>query len=277
MSAAVLPAEIQPWTSHKEADLSPESLHALFENQIPALRVRAFASADECRSFVAAIGEVGMQHVYNFANADDEKLSDYQTGYIGLTHYNYRHQSTNAYFEEVPKAYEFRDKVIARTFDPVQRMIDTLRTLTDHQVAIAEEADGRRLYAGIIRNATGGGALHADFAPFTAPALVTGRIDAQISWNLWVEHPSRGAETTVHHSPWSPDRSESGIPEQYPLDAALVEGAEKHVYYPSVGDAIFFNTRNPHEISPGEIGDKPRLQISSFVGRLPSGDMILWS
>ena len=58
------------------------------------------------------IAEVGMQHVYNFANADDEKMSDYQTGYIGLTHYNYRHQPKSAYFDEVPQAYEFRGKVI---------------------------------------------------------------------------------------------------------------------------------------------------------------------
>ena len=277
MSVVVTQPNFEPWSSHEEPDLTAESLHALFENRIPALRVRAFATSKECLSFVDAIAEVGMQHVYNFANADDEKMSDYQTGYIGLTHYNYRHQPKSAYFDEVPQAYEFRGKVISRTFDPVQRMIDTLQSLTDHQVAIAEESDGQRLYAGIIRNATGGGALHADFAPFTAPALVTGRINAQISWNLWVEHPSWGGETTVHHSPWTPDPSESGIPEQYPLDAALVEGVEKHVYYPSVGDAIFFNTRNPHEISPGANGDKPRLQIGSFVGRLPSGDMILWS
>ena len=45
-----------------------------------------------------AIAEVGMQHVYNFANADDEKMSDYQTGYIGLTHYNYRHQTQKRLF-----------------------------------------------------------------------------------------------------------------------------------------------------------------------------------
>ena len=85
----------------------------------------------------------------------------------------------------------------------------------------------------------------------TAPSLVIGQIGAQISWNLWVEHPDVGGETTLHHRPWTPDPNESGIPEQYPLDAALVEGAETYVYHPSVGDVIFFNTRNPHEITPG--------------------------
>lgn len=277
MSLAIMQSNSDPWENRDEAPLTADSLHALFENRIPALRVRAFATPEECRSFAAAIGEVGMQHAYSFSNADEKKLSDYQTGYIGLTHYNYRHLPKQTYFDEVPDAYKFRDKVITRSFDPVQRIIDTLAKLSANKVSVAEDADGQRLYAGIIRNAGGGGALHADFAPFTAPSLVIGQIDAQISWNLWVEHPKVGGETTLHHRPWSPDRQEAGIPEQYPLDAALVLGAETYVYHPSVGDVIFFNTRNPHEIAPGASGDKPRLQIGSFVGRLPTGDMILWS
>ena len=276
MSAVVDRVHIEPWISHEEPDLTAASLHDLFENRIPAIRVRGFASPAECRSFAGAIGEVGMQHVYNFADVDEKKLSHHQTGYIGLTHYNFRHKPKTAYFEEVPEAYEFQSKVTSRSFDAVQRMVDTLQALVPGNVSVAHEPDGERLYAGIIRNATGGGALHADFAPFTAPELVTGRINAQISWNLWVEHPSQGGHTTVHHRPWTPDPDVPGIPEQYPLDAELVAGAEHHVYYPQVGDAIFFNTRNPHEIAPGVQGDA-RLQIGSFVGRLPEGDLILWS
>lgn len=277
MSATLTQTKDEPWVGHEEPGLSATNLEALFDNRIPALRVRGFATADECQSFAAAIGEVGMQHVYNFANAKNETLSDYQTGYIGLTHYNFRHQPRQAYFDEVALAYEFRNKVIEKSFDPVQRVIDSLNQLTDNDVSVAQEADGQHLYAGIIRNAGGGGALHADFAPFTAPDLVIGQINAQISWNLWVEHPRRGGETTVHHRPWTPAAQQSGIPEQYPLNASLVEGAETHVYRPEVGDVIFFNTRNPHEIAPGARGDKLRLQIGSFVGRLPQGDLILWS
>ena len=277
MSATLMQTKFEPWVNQEEVALSAHSLGALFDNSIPALRIRAFATPEECRSFAAAIDEVGMQHVYNFSNAQNETLSDYQTGYIGLTHYNFRHKPREAYFDEVALAYEFRNKVIERSFDPVQRIIDALNKLTHNHVSIAEEPDGQRLYAGIIRNAGGGGALHADFAPFTAPNLGIGQINAQISWNLWVEHPQQGGETTVHHRPWTPAAHESGIPEQYPLDDSLVEGAEKHVYRPEVGDVIFFNTRNPHEISPGASGDKPRLQIGSFVGRLPQGDLILWS
>ena len=275
MSAAIM--QQQPWDTSEEPELSVESLHALFENQVPALRVHKFASPEECRAFADAISVVGMQHVYNFANANEEKLSHYQTGYIGLTHYNYRHLPKEAYFAEVPEVYEFRNKVIERSFDPVGRMIERLQVLTSNKVSIAQEPDGRKLYAGIIRNAGGGGALHADFAPLTAPELVIGKITAQISWNLWVEHPAVGGATTLHHSPWTPDTNEPGIPEQYPLDEGLVEGAETYVYHPAVGDAILFNTRNPHEISPPASGDKPRLQIGSFVGRQSNADMILWS
>ena len=277
MSAAAQNAPVQPWTGHEEVDLTTESLHALFDNEIPAIRVRGFASRDECRGFKDAIAVVGMQHAYNFADASEKKLSDFESGYIGLTHYNYRHKPKSVYLAEVPEAIAYRDRVQSRAFDALERMIETLAALVPGSVSIAQESDGHPLYAGIIRNATGGAALHADFAPFTASGLVVGQIDAQISWNLWVEHPSDGGQTTVHHQPWTPDVSQPGVPEQYPLDAATVAGAEKHTYYPAVGDAIIFNTRNPHQIAPAGNDDQPRLQIGSFIGRMPNRDLILWS
>ena len=119
MSAIVEHADVEPWACYEELELTAENLKALFENRIPAIRIREFASPAECRSFAAAIGEVGMQHVYNFADADDQKLSSYQTGYIGLTHYNYRHKPKQAYFDEVSEAYQFRNKVTSRSFDAV--------------------------------------------------------------------------------------------------------------------------------------------------------------
>ena len=38
---------------------------------------------------------------------------------------------------------------------------------------------------------------------------------------------------------------------------------------------LIFNSRNPHEVSPGTGGE--RLQIGSFIGRQPDGSLVLWS
>ena len=63
----------------------------------------------------------------------------------------------------------------------------------------------------------------------------------------------------------------------YGLDGSHVAGAESVTYAPVTGDVVFFNTRNPHSVSAGVAGARDRLQIGSFVGRLPKGDMVLWS
>jgi hypothetical protein len=41
---------------------------------------------------------------------------------------------------------------------------------------------------------------------------------------------------------------------------------------------VLFNPRNPHEISNDSGADGlGRLQMGSFIGRMPGGDLILWS
>jgi hypothetical protein len=50
------------------------------------------------------------------------------------------------------------------------------------------------------------------------------------------------------------------------------------VYRATAGDVVIFNTRNPHEISPGVA--KPggsRVSIGSFVGRMPDRSLVLWA
>lgn len=279
MLDTVAPRRAPSWEAHGELELTAETLEALFENRIPAIRIRGFATPRECASVVEAIRDIGMQHVYRFKSADGEELSDKQTGYIGLTHYNYRHLPKSEYLAEVPEAYAYRNRIFDRTFDAVGRMIERVRAVSENDVAVAEEPDGSgALYAGIIRDASTGANLHADFAPYTARGLTVGGITAQIGWNAWFDHPKAGGTTTVHNSPWTPQFEGDEIPEQYPLDHVLVEGAENYTYRPTPGDAILFNTRNPHEIAAAAPGDAhSRLQVGAFIGRMPSGDMVMWS
>ena len=62
------------------------------------------------------------------------------------------------------------------------------------------------------------------------------------------------------------------------LERGYVEGAESFTFQPRIGEVVIINTRYPHDIIVENAApDETRAQISSFIGRLPSDDLILWS
>ena len=110
------------------------------------------------------------------------------------------------------------------------------------------------------------------------PDYAIAQINGQLGWNLFVESPGEGGVTTIHNKPWNVQPEEGKDPPMsYGLDDSHVEGSEAISYAPATGDVVLFNSRNPHEVSAGTPGGGDRLQIGSFVGRLPGGDMVLWS
>jgi hypothetical protein len=257
------------WTASGEYELSTETLKRLLDNDIPVIRIRGFASPAECESFTAAARSGNIKY-YSVAT---------KIGYIGMAQYEYRWgRPKEDFFKAVPAANRDLQEVIARcSFNPVQRLIDRLQAVWPKPVGVAREELGE-YYAGIIRFASEGVALHADWAPINSPHYAIGRIDGQLGWNFFAEELESGGETTVHNAPWSPEVEGEEIPMSYGLDRSLVEGAPKAVYRATAGDVVLFNTRNPHEIAGGVT--KPggsRISIGSFVGRMPDGQLMLWA
>lgn len=257
------------WKRIEEGPLTRESLHAVLNNEIPAIRIRNFANDDECRAFSAAVEAVGYKF-YSVAR---------KIGYIGLAQYEYRWDRPKTdYFRDAEAAYEQQQALISRSFDAVQRLIDTLQPLADRKVKFAEEDGLGRYYAGIARIAGEGVDLHADWAPLNSPTYDIANIDAQLGWNFYAEELVSGGETTVHNAPWSPECAPGEIPKSYGLDYSVVEGSPKYTFTPNKGDVVLFNTRNPHEIAGGVAGPgRNRISIGSFIGRMPNKDLVLWS
>jgi hypothetical protein len=257
------------WKKMEEAPLTRESLLAVLNNEIPAVRVRNFANDDECAAFAAAVEAVGYKF-YSVAR---------KIGYIGLAQYEYRWDRPKTdYFRDAETAYGQQRELITRSFDAVQRLIDLLQPYTDGKVKIAEEAGLGRYYAGIARVAGEGVDLHADWAPLNSPSYDIGQIDAQLGWNFYAEELISGGETSVHNAPWNPECKPGEIPKSYGLDHSIVEGAPKYTFTPNKGDVVIFNTRNPHEIAGGVAGPgRNRISIGSFIGRMPNKDLVLWS
>jgi len=257
------------WTTEGEHVLTQDNLRLLLDNRISVIRIPGFATPDECRSFTEA-ARAGNIKYYSVAK---------RIGYIGMAQYEYRwDRPKEDFFNAVPDAQRDLVDVIEHcSFDPLQRLIDRLQAVWPHPVGVAREDLGA-YYAGIVRFAGEGVDLHVDWAPINSPQYAIGRIDGQLGWNFFAEELLSGGETTVHNAPWDPRIAAGEIPKSYGLEPELVEGAPKAVYKASAGDVVLFNTRNPHEISGGT--PKPggsRISIGSFVGRMPDGELVLWS
>lgn len=262
------------WKTIEEAPLTRESFEALLANEIPAIRWRDAVSPDECRRLAQAMDTVGLSKQYKVP-----KLAD-PPRYLGVAQFEFRKRAKEDYFAAVAQAWAERESYVAAAgIDPFARVTGRLQELfPERSIAVAEEPGFGRYYAGIIRETTGGGTLHADCARYSAPAYAISRTTAQISWNLFVSEPASGGVTTVHNAPYTPPVKDGQYAEIEPFDRRLVDGAQTHRYRGAPGEAIFFNPRNPHEWTANVSGDGTRrLSVGSYIGRLPDGNFVLWS
>ena len=257
------------WVTLEEAPLTREALAVLLLNRIPAIRMRGFADNAECTAFARAARAGPIKH-YSVTPP---------VGYIGMAQYEYRWDRPKAdYFRDVAVANRNLAQVTAASFDPIARLIAQLSAVHDAPVGIGEEPGLGPYYAGIIRLASQGIKLHADFAPLNSPAYSIGRIDAQLAWNFFAEDLNEGGATIVHNAPWSPSVKSGEIPQSYDLPRAAVAGATTFTYAPTAGDVVIFNSRNPHEVMGGPADQgRDRIGIGSFIGRMPDRSLVMWA
>ena len=269
---------MQTWTTCEAQPLCAHSLAALFANELPAIRIPQFASAAECEAFATAAKQFAMKPVKGDTAHGAASFDSQQIMHLGMTQASYKRSGLRAYFDDAVIARAETAAVIEQSFDPVARLIALLKCTVDSTVDIAREPDGSSYFAGIIRNSNNGLALHADFAPYQAPLFSVSAVDAQLAWNFYAETPAEGGVTTLHNAMWNWARSSPGeVAENYPLDASLVAGAQTWRFQPNAGEAVLFNTRNPHLVTQVVAGDRDRLAMAAFVGRLPAGDLVVWS
>ncbi|HVA39815.1 MAG TPA: hypothetical protein VNF49_04075 [Candidatus Binataceae bacterium] len=263
------------WKDREEHPLTADTLEALFDNEIPCIRITGFATPAECRAFVAAMDAVGLKKEYKVAPNVKS-----MPRYIGVPQFEYRKRAKEEYFAVVAEAYAEQEAVLRLCgFNPLRRLMEHLRRVVpERRVAIAEEPGFGRYYAGIIRDMTGGTNLHLDFARFSAPDYRVGRNDAQIATNFYASCPREGGETWVHNAHFEPPIAPGQYHEISPLDPALVAGAERYAFQPAPGDLVMFNSRNPHRVqfNPNDDGTR-RMGIGVFIGRAPERDLLLWS
>ena len=265
--------ETAKWKTHDELPLTRENFEALCRFEIPCLRIKGFATNSECDDLVSAMDAVGLHKTYNVPGLLEPPR------YVGLTQFEKRKATKEDYFAEVDQAWAEHEAVLAQMcWSPFERMWGLMRELyPENTLNLAEEPGYGRYYAGIIRETSGGGTLHADVTMYSARDYVISRVASQITWNFFASHvEGGGGKTTLHNRPYRVQTATGDKVEIEGFDRSYVDGAETHVYTPAKGDVILFNSHNPHEWTAVDEGQR-RMGVSTYIGRLADGNFIYWS
>ncbi len=254
------------WATGNADRLSRGSLIALLRNEIPAIRIPGFATAEECACLAVGAENAG----FDFYENVEPKI-----GRIGITQFEHGVDAPR-YFKGSRYATERRLSATRSAFNPVERMIQTIAAVWDGSVSLAFEPRYQQHYfAGLIRQINVA-LLHLDWAPLDAPGWEIEDVRSQLAWNLYVRSPAVGGQCVVHDRLWLPSDEACKIRGSYAYAPADLAEHEVYNLVPTVGDVTLFNSQNFHEVvaggKPGE-----RITVSSFIGWIPQKQLVLWS
>lgn len=253
------------WKNGVVNGLNKDSLNLLFRNMIPYIRITNFASADECESLTRQASSHGFSPYRGVEPTINR---------IGHTVFEYDKISKERYFEDAAKSLPIQSHIFSEAFNPIKRLVDLIQDETGVRPVIAKDLSGRPYYAGLIRRIENGTLIHVDYAPTEQNAWEVCDVISQLSWNLYlrVSDPNEG-NTRIYNKQWEIGhrRFREG---SYGYSPEVVKGCESAVFEPTVGDLVIFNTRNFHavESTKGE-----RVTVTSALGLMPDGKLILWS
>jgi hypothetical protein len=257
------------WLEHgskNDYPLTAENFQHLLQNRIPYIRINLFADVEECESLITAAAiHAGFNPYRNVEPRIDR---------IGNTVFEYSQISEDSYFLNNAEAARIQDRIFSDSFDPVARMMLRLHSLTGHPARRATRASGAPYYAGLIRRIEQGTLLHVDFAPAEQRTWDVAHVQCQLAWNLYLRTSGEDeGRTHVYERQWQPE-DDAHREGSYGFSRQLVDGSRQADFLPRVGEVVIFNTRNFHyvDVTRGE-----RVTVTSAIGNLPHGEIVLWS
>jgi hypothetical protein len=157
--------------------------------------------------------------------------------------------------------------------DPVALSIEAFERAWPRPVRVAT-AQGRKVFAGTIREINGGAHVHFDdvIREFAAGLFDTD-VFGQLAFNLYLSMPESGGETTIWRRRWQPADEEHRHGYGYSRD--VVADCQSIVVRPKVGDVLVFDPRNYHAVEAGT-GDR-RITAAFFLALGAQGELLIWS
>lgn len=266
-------SETAPSWQQAVHELTASQLNALIAGAIPAIHLKNFATAKECRRFCTALQEQDIKQ--QAAHTSPMNL-------VGSNFANFKGTQKSEYFATVETSYADIAKLTRVSLDPLQRMLDRLNAIWPDAVDIAQEPGYGRYFAGGVKSRVNGSQLHFDYVPLLRPDFQIGQIIDQLAWNLYLDMPGTTGQTRLYNAPIAAQRATHTASHwDNKLSADQVAMKQHYTFHGQVGEVVLFNTRYPHTI----VVDEPKIsksgelrtQIGSFIGRLSNNKLILWS
>jgi hypothetical protein len=251
------------WENFSPYPLTRENLLRLINNEIPVIRIPNFAPQDQSE-------ELALRFM-NFANKSNSVATVTR---MGISQYEQGIVAGKAnYFSLVEEAWANLEKACETTFNPVTKMIDTLRQYFE-SVEIMEEPNFGRYFAGVAKLRTGHTPMHSDFPLFGADDWGVAAQSAQLSWNFYLRVPEEGGELKVWDKFWQEEHDEQYLVKgTYYHDEAVVADVPSITIKPIAGEVMLLNARNYHTVLPCE----NRVAIGSWISQMPDDSLKLWS
>ena len=250
------------WENGNIDVFSSSSLGALIENRIPAVRIEAFADANETDALITEL----LEHACRTSSIQ-------QVTRLGISQYEQGVRvSKDNYFKLARHLDHEFSQIYARSFSPVQRLIGRLKKKGFDSAIMSEPGMGD-YFAGNGKLRNGYSPVHVDFAPQDSASWAIAKARAQLAWNLYLRVPAKGGELLVWDKQWQPADDRHQVDGNYYYDEAVVRDTRMVRLSVSPGEVIIINSRNYHAVSQA----RDRLAFGSFISVFKGNRLRFWS
>jgi hypothetical protein len=228
-----------------------------------AVRVRGFFTPHECAAVAAAVEHQELGR-YDF----DPPIA--KLGPAAYDHYKSGGLDED-YFERAARDAAVRSRLLDGA-DPLAVALERLRAAWGGPVEPAT-AGGRPLYAGLIREINAGALLHFDEVSRECPTALDDQPVAQLAFNCHLTMPECGGDVRVVRRRWL--ATDETHRDGYGYAEHLAAGQPAVRLRPEVGDAVLFDPRHFHSVTPVTGGR--RITLSFFLGVHADGRLTVWA
>ena len=239
-------------------DADPVLLRRLVLGDVAVVRLRGLLPAEEFDRNRAALRRIfATATTTRYANGALTTIGPYLAKYL---------DRPDEYFADARAA---QDRLDAVGFDLAAQVRTALvKAFGLNSLEPAREPGARVHGEAVVRVHADGvsNPLHNDniMRDAAGTELTLAELRHQLSCVVCIEECDTGGELHIYRRPWQPDDERFKVPGHLGYEAAVVQGAPRHVFTPHAGDVYLINPTNYHEIA--RVGGADRTTLGFFIG-----------
>jgi hypothetical protein len=249
------------------AKLTRDHLVRLAAGVVGAVHIKGFGTAEECDAVVRGLDNCPM-------SSYDEEIVVPRIPKLGPAAYDHYDAFGlgEAYWRDAEESRRHRSTLLDGA-DPLDLAVDRVRRAWGGTMTPALTG-GREMFAGMIRETTGGMRMHWDEIARELPGALDEPVVAQLVFNWYLSMPEGGGSTTVYRRRWQP--GDERVRDGYGYAEEIAATEPGVTVRPEAGDAVLFDPRNYHAVRGNE-GPGRRVAIAFFLGVTAAGSLTYWS